>query len=38
MEFVKGRAIHYGVPIGVKYAEAFTVNRTLGVNDMMSLL
>ena len=38
MDFVKGRAIHFGVPIGVKYAEAFTVNRTLGVNDVMSLL
>ena len=38
MEFVKGRAIHFGVPIGVKYAEAYTVNRTIGVNDVMSLL
>ncbi len=38
MEFVKARAIHFGVPIGVKYAEAFTVNRTIGVNDLVSLL
>jgi len=38
MEFVRGRAIHFGVPIGVKYAEAYTVYRTVGVNDIMGLL
>lgn len=38
IDFVKGRAVHYGVPIGVKYAEAFTVYRTIGVDDMMRLL
>ena len=38
MEFVTARALHFGIPIGVKYAEAFTVNRTLGVNDLTKLL
>jgi N-acetylglucosamine malate deacetylase 1 len=38
MEFVKARAIHFGTPIGVQYAEGFTVNRTLGVNNLMELL
>jgi len=38
MEFVKARAIHFGVPIGVKYAEAFTTNRIIGVKNLMDLL
>ena len=38
LEFVKARAIHFGVPIGVKYAEAFTVNRIPGVDDLVKLL
>lgn len=38
MEFVKARAAHFGVPIGAKYAEAFTVNRIPGVEDIMSLV
>jgi bacillithiol biosynthesis deacetylase BshB1 len=38
LEFVKARAIHFGVPIGVKYAEAFTVNRIPGVDDIMKLV
>lgn len=38
LKFVEARAIHFGVPIGVKYAEAFTVNRTPGVNDLVGLL
>jgi len=38
LEFVKARAIHYGLPIGVQYAEAFTVNRTIGVKNLMDLL
>ncbi len=38
LEFVKGRALHFGVPIGVQYAEAYTVNRTLGVKNLMDLL
>lgn len=38
LEFVEARAIHFGVPIGVKYAEAFTTNRVAGVHDLLKLL
>ncbi len=38
LEFVKSRDIYYGVPIGVKYAEAFSVNRMTGVTDLTQLL
>ncbi len=37
MEFVKARAVHFGVPSGVKYAEAFTVNKTPRVEDILQL-
>jgi len=37
LEFVKARAIHFGVPVGAKYAEAFTVNRIPGVDDIIQL-
>ena len=36
-EFMKGRMLQFGRPIGAKYAEGFTVNRTLGVNDLFNL-
>ena len=38
MEFVRARAIHFGLPIGVQYAEGFTANRTVGVKNLMDLL
>jgi len=38
LEFVKGRAAHFGIPTGVRYAEGFHVNRTIGVNSLMDLL
>jgi N-acetylglucosamine malate deacetylase 1 len=38
LEFVKARAIHFGVPIGVRYAEGFHVNRTIGVSNLLELL
>ncbi len=38
LEFVKARAVHFGVPVGVRYAEGFLVNRTLGVSDILQLL
>jgi LmbE family N-acetylglucosaminyl deacetylase len=38
LEFVRARASHFGVPIGVKYAEAFTVNRIPGVDDIIKLV
>jgi LmbE family N-acetylglucosaminyl deacetylase len=37
-EFMMGRMLQFGRPIGVRYAEGFTVNRTLGVNDLFNLI
>ena len=37
-EFMKGRMLQFGRPIGVRYAEGFTVNRTLGVSDLFHLI
>lgn len=37
LEFTKARALHYGIPAGVTYAEAFTVNRTPCVRSVMEL-
>jgi bacillithiol biosynthesis deacetylase BshB1 len=34
MEFIKGRASHFGVPIGVRYAEGFTSKRLVGVRNL----
>lgn len=36
-EFLKGRMMEFGRPIGVKYAEGFTVNRIFGVKDLFQL-
>jgi bacillithiol biosynthesis deacetylase BshB1 len=39
LEFVRARAIHFSISIkGSRYAEAFTVNRIPGVEDINSLL
>lgn len=37
-EFMKGRMLQFGRPIGAQYAEGFTVNRTLGVSDLFHLI
>ncbi len=37
-EFIKGRMLQFGRPIGAKYAEGFTVNRTLGITDLFNLI
>jgi len=37
-EFMMGRMLQFGRPIGVRYAEGFTVNRTLGVSDLFHLI
>ncbi|MCH2225456.1 MAG: bacillithiol biosynthesis deacetylase BshB1 [Crocinitomicaceae bacterium] len=37
MDFIKSRMREFGRPIGVEYAEGFTVERILGVNDLLSL-
>jgi len=38
LNFVKARDIHYGRPIGAKYAEGFKVNRSIGINDLFNLI
>jgi len=37
LEFIKGRMLEFGRPIGVTYAEGFTMNRLVGVNDLFNL-
>lgn len=37
-DFIKGRMLQFGRPIGVRYAEGFTVERTPGVDDLMDLI
>jgi LmbE family N-acetylglucosaminyl deacetylase len=36
-DFVKGRMMQFGRPIGVEFAEGFTVEREPGVNDLFDL-
>jgi bacillithiol biosynthesis deacetylase BshB1 len=38
IDFIKGRMLQFGRPIGVRYAEGFTVERTPGVADLMDLI
>lgn len=38
LEFVKARAMHFGVPAGMQYAEGFHVNRTPGIDDLVKTL
>jgi bacillithiol biosynthesis deacetylase BshB1 len=38
LDFIKGRAIEYGRPIGVKYAEGFQCERNLGTSSPFDLL
>ena len=37
LEFLKGRAMVVGRPIGAKYAEGFTAARNVGVNNLFDL-
>ncbi len=34
LDFVRSRAVHFGVPLGVKFAEGFTMKRHIGVRDL----
>jgi len=36
-DFMKGRMMQYGRPIGVQYAEGFIADRYIGVNDLFDL-
>lgn len=38
IEFLKARAIEFGRPIGVKYAEGFNVERPIGTRNLLDLL
>ena len=38
MEFIGARAMEMGRPIGAKYAEGFTVQRTVGIKDLFNLV
>ena len=37
LDFVKSRALHFGVPLGVNYAEAYTVKRLIGVYSLKDI-
>ncbi|NQY08060.1 MAG: bacillithiol biosynthesis deacetylase BshB1 [Flavobacteriales bacterium] len=37
-DYIKMRAMHLGRPINVKYAEGYTVERPMGVEDLTTLL
>ena len=36
-DFIKGRMLQFGRSIGVKYAEGFTVERPIGVKNLVDL-
>ena len=38
LDFIEARAIEFGRPCGFKYAEGFTVERTIGIEDVFSLV
>ena len=38
LDLVKGRAIHYGVPIGKRYGEGFLSSKMLGVKSLKDLI
>ena len=37
-DVITARMLDYGRPINAKYAEAFTVERTIGVNNVFDLI
>ena len=37
LDFIKARAMEFGRPIGAQYAEGFTVERFIGVEDLFDL-
>ncbi|CAN5447251.1 bacillithiol biosynthesis deacetylase BshB1 [soil metagenome] len=37
LDFLYGRAMEFGRPAGFKYAESFTVERTIGIKSLMDL-
>jgi N-acetylglucosamine malate deacetylase 1 len=37
MEFIKARGSHFGVPLGVTYAEGYTTNKLIGVYNLKDI-
>lgn len=37
LEFLRGRSLNFGRLIGARYGEGFTVNRAIGVDDLLKL-
>lgn len=37
LEFLRARASHFGIPIGVRYAEGFSSSRCLGIKNLKNL-
>jgi len=38
LDFIRGRASHFGVPLGVKYAEGYTSMKLIGVNNLKDII
>jgi bacillithiol biosynthesis deacetylase BshB1 len=38
LEFIKGRMMHFGRPIGAQYAEGFTIERDMNVKSLFDIL
>lgn len=38
LDFIKGRMLQFGRPIGAQYAEGFTVEREIGVEDLFDVM
>lgn len=38
LDFVRAKDIHMGMNIGVRYGEGFTIERIIGVDDLMTIL
>jgi bacillithiol biosynthesis deacetylase BshB1 len=38
LDFIRGRASHFGVPLGVKYAEGYTSKKLVGVTKLKDLI
>jgi bacillithiol biosynthesis deacetylase BshB1 len=37
LDLIRGRASHFGVPMGVRYAEGYTAKRLIGVNNLKDI-
>jgi bacillithiol biosynthesis deacetylase BshB1 len=37
LDLIRGRAAHFGVPLGVRYAEGYTIKRLIGVYNLKDI-